>query len=141
VIQAVVIAGAIEDDSRRRIVAAPREKGVLFVIVILVPHKNPPSVFEATREAIIVMAADVSAATTHTSSIPPGMLAGDFETAWGILTKDLRSAEKFDHIDEALAHYQRFPDELTIQLNAHIMTALRRIKNGTRERNNVAQGC
>jgi len=111
------------------------------VIVILVPHKNPPSVFEATREAIIIMAADVSAATTHTSSIPPGMLAGDFETAWGVLTKDLRSAEKFDHIDAAIAHYQRFPDELTIQLNAHIMTALRRIKNGNAEHSNIAQGC
>jgi len=141
VTQAVVIDGSIKDDSRSRIVAWPREKGALFVIVILVPHKNPPSVFEATREAIIVMAADVSAATTHTSSIPPGMLAGDFETAWGVLTKDLRSAEKFDHIDAAIAHYQRFPDELTIQLNAHIMTALRRIKNGTLERGNVAQGC
>ncbi len=111
------------------------------MIVILVPHKNPPSVFEATREAIIVMAADVSAATTHTSSIPPGMLGGDFETAWSVLTKDLRSAEKFDHIDAAIAHYQRFPAGLTILLNAHIMTALRRIKNGTLERRNVAQGC
>jgi hypothetical protein len=122
-------------------VARPREKGVLFVIVILVPHKNPPSVFEATREAIVVMAADVSAATTHTSSIPPGMLAGDFETAWGVLTKDLRSAEMFDHIDDAIAHYRRFPDGLTIQLNAHIMTALHRIKSGTPEQRNVAQGC
>ena len=110
------------------------------MIVILVPHKNPPSVFEATREAIIIMAADVSAATTHTSSIPPGMLAGDFETAWGVLTKDLRSAEMFDHIDEAIAHYQRFPEGLTIQINAHIMTALRRIKSGTLERSNAAQG-
>jgi hypothetical protein len=122
-------------------VARPREKGGLFVIVIWVPHKNPPSVFETTREAIIVMAADVSAATTHTSSIPPGLLAGDFETAWGVLTKDLRSAERFDHIDDAIAHYQRFPECLTIQLNAHIMTALRRIKNGTLETHRVAQGC
>ena len=111
------------------------------MIVILVPHKNPPSVFEATREAIIIMAADVSAATTHTSSIPPGLLAGDFETAWGVLTKDLRSAEMFNHIDEAIAHYRLFPEGLTIQINSHIMTALRRIKNGTHERGNVAQGC
>jgi hypothetical protein len=141
VTQAVVIAGGIKDDSRSRIVAAPREKGALFVIVILVPHKNPPSVFEATREAIIVMAADVSAATTHTSSIPPGMLAGDFETSWGVLTKDLRSAERFDHIDQAIAHYQRFPKGLTIQVNAHIMTALRRIKNSSLERHNIVQDC
>ena len=141
VTQAVVIAVGIKDDSRSRIVATPREKGALFVIVILVPHKNPPSVFEATREAIIVMAADVSAATTHTSSIPPGMLAGDFETAWGVLTKDLRSAQMFDHIDEAIAHYQRFPEGLTIQVNAHIMTALRRIKNSNLERHNLVQDC
>lgn len=111
------------------------------MIVIFVPHKNPPSVFEASREAIIIMAADVSAASTHTSSIPPGLLAGDFETAWCILTKDLHSAEMFDHVDDAIAHYQRFPDGLTIQLSAHIMTALRRIKDGSLDRRDVAQGC
>lgn len=109
------------------------------MIVIFVPHKHPPSVFEATREAIIVMAADASATTTHTSSIPPGMLAGDFETAWGVLTKDLRSAEIFDDIDEAIVHYQRFPDGLSIQLNAHIMTALQRIKSGNAEKQKQKQ--
>jgi hypothetical protein len=114
-----------------RIVAAPTRKGSFSVIVVLVPHKNPPSVFESTREAIIVMAADASAVTTHTSSIPPGLLAGDFETAWGVLTKDLRSAEAFDGVDDASAYYQKFPDGLSIQLHTHIMTALRRIKEGS----------
>jgi len=111
------------------------------VIVVLVPHKNPPSVFEATREAIIFMAADASAATTHTTSIPPGLLAGDFETAWGVLTKDLRSAAMFDDVDEAIEHYQGLPDGLTIQLISHIITALRRIKSGAAERRNATQGC
>ena len=98
------------------------------MIVVFVPHKYPPSVFESTREAIIVMAADASAMATHTSSIPPGLMAGDFETAWGVLTKDLRSAEAFETVDDAIAHYQAFPEGLSIQLNTHILTALRRIK-------------
>jgi hypothetical protein len=111
------------------------------VIVILVPHKNPPSVFEATREAIIFMAADASAATTHSTSIPPGLLAGDFETAWGVLTKDLRTAGLFDDVDQAIEYYQGLPDGLTIQLSSHIITALRRIKSGSLERPNATRGC
>jgi hypothetical protein len=127
------------------IVVPPRVTGVFSVIVVFVPHKNPPSVFESTREALIVMAADASALTTHTSSIPPGLLAGDFETAWGVLTKDLRSAEAFDSVDDAIAHYQAFPDGLSIPLNSHIMTALQRIKEGNEVMNRgtglVNSGC
>ncbi len=103
------------------------------MIIVLVPHKNLPSVFEATREAIIAMAADAGA-TSHTSSVPPGVLAGDFETAWGVLTKDLRCARRFDEVDDAIAHYRQFNDELTLQLQTLILTALGRLKGGSARR-------
>jgi hypothetical protein len=107
-----------------------QRKGVSLVIAILIPHRKPPMVFETTREEIVVMATDASATSTHTSSIPPGLLGGEFDTAWAVLTKDLHSAQHFENVDEALTHYKALKDGLTLPQHALVMTALQRIAEG-----------
>ena len=97
------------------------------MIVIFVPYRKPVTVFEATREAIGLMATDSSATATHTSSIPPGLLVGDFETCWSVLTKDLQWARHFESVKEALAYLSGPLHGLTIQQHAAVVTGLMRI--------------
>jgi hypothetical protein len=97
------------------------------LIVIFVPYRKPVMVFETTKDAIGLMATDSSATATHTSSIPPGLLAGDFETCWDVLTKDLQCARHFETVKEALAFLSGPTHGLTIQQHAAVVTALMRI--------------
>jgi len=73
------------------------------------------------------MATDSSATATHTSSIPPGLLVGDFETCWSVLTKDLQWARHFESVKEALAYLSGPLHGLTIQQHAAVVTGLMRI--------------
>lgn len=104
------------------------------MIVIFVPYRKPVSVFETTREAIGLMATDSSASATHTSSIPPGLLAGDFETCWGVLTKDLQCALHFETVKKALAYLNGPMHGLTIQQHAAVVTGLLRIEARSTQR-------
>ena len=98
------------------------------MIAVLVPHLNPPSVIETTRDGLVLMVTDASSTTTHTSSIPPGLMAGEFKTAWAILTKDLRSAKHFDNARLALAYYRESSDGISVRQHAQILSALGRIE-------------
>ena len=97
--------------------------------MIFVPHRTPVAVFETTQAAIELMAMDSSAAATHTSSIPPGLLLpGDFATCWAVLTKDLQCAHRFDTVEAALAYFDVPKNGLTIQQHAAVISGLRRIE-------------
>jgi hypothetical protein len=98
------------------------------LIVIFVPHRTPVAVFETTKAAIGLMATDSSAGATHTSSIPPGLLAGDFATCWAVLTKDLQFADYFATVEAALDYFDGPKNGLTIQQHAAIVSGLRRIE-------------
>jgi hypothetical protein len=115
--------------------ANPQAKGVATVIVVFVPARNPPRVFESTLAELVLMA-NSSDESTHTQSIPPGTPDGAFETAWAILTKDLHCAKLFKDIDEARSHYGDNPDGLTVQQHAAILTGLARLERviGTRDK-------
>jgi hypothetical protein len=52
------------------------------LIAVFVPHMNPPSVFETSEEQLQVMARDATGERTHTSSVPPGVIGGEFAIAW-----------------------------------------------------------
>jgi hypothetical protein len=97
------------------------------LIVIFVPYRKPVRVFEATREEIGILATDTSATAIHTSSIPPGLLAGDFETCWRVLAKDLQFAWRFAAVHEALEFLNGPSHGLTIQQHAAVVSALVRI--------------
>jgi hypothetical protein len=84
-------------------------------------------VFETTRDAIVLLATEASATSTHTSSIPPGVMAGEFETSWAILTKDLRAARYFENAFAALAHYRQTSDGISRGQHAQILSALGRL--------------
>ena len=105
------------------------------MIVVFVPARNPPRVFESTLAELVLMA-NSSDESTHTQSTPPGTPDGAFETAWAILTKDLHSAMRFKNIDEARFHYRAIPDGLTVQQHAAILTGLARLEraSGTRDK-------
>jgi hypothetical protein len=96
------------------------------VIVVFVPHRHPPTIFETTREGVILQASDTSEDSAHTQSIPPGTPGGEFETAWAILTKDLQSAQHFETVDEARTYYAE-DRGLTLQQRVLIFTRLMRL--------------
>lgn len=96
------------------------------MIVVFVPARNPPRVFESTVASLVLMA-NLSDESTHTQSVPPGTPDGAFETAWAILTKDLHSAKLFKDVDEARSYYANLPDGLTVQQHAAILTGLARL--------------
>ncbi len=98
------------------------------MIVIFVPYRKPVAVFETTKEGIGLMAIDSSAGATHTSSIPPGLLAGDFESCWSVLTKDLQCAHYFGTVQQALEYFDVPKNGLTIQQHAAVVSGLMRIE-------------
>jgi hypothetical protein len=98
------------------------------LIVIFVPYRKPVAVFETTKEAIGLMATDSSAGATHTSSIPPGLLVGDFATCWSVLTKDLQCAHYFGTVEQARAYFDAPKHGLTIQQHAAVVSGLIRIE-------------
>jgi hypothetical protein len=87
-------------------------------------------VFETTPDAIVLLATEASATSTHTSSIPPGLMAGEFETSWAILTKDLRAARYFDNASAALAHYRQTSGGISRGQHSQILSALGRLETG-----------
>jgi hypothetical protein len=97
------------------------------LIVVFVPYRKPVIVLEATKEEVGIMATDSTAAATHTSSIPPGLLAGDFEACWSALTKDMQFAHHFATVKEALAFFRGPSHGLTIQQLATVITGLQRL--------------
>jgi hypothetical protein len=101
------------------------------VIVVLVPARSPPKVFEATVADLVLMA-NSSDEHTHTQSIPPGTPEGTFETAWAVLTKDLHSARRFRDLDEARAFYADIPDGLSVQQHSAILMGLARLERTAR---------
>ena len=96
------------------------------MIVVFVPARNPPRVFQSTLAELVLMA-NSSDGSTHTQSIPPGTPDGALETAWAILTKDLHSAMLFDDLDGARSHFAAVPDGLTARQHAAILTGLARL--------------
>lgn len=103
------------------------------MIAIFVPHLSPPMVFETTPDALVLLATEASATSTHTSSIPPGLMAGEFETSWAILTKDLRAARYFENASAALAHYRQTSDGISRGQHAQILSALGRLETAADE--------
>jgi hypothetical protein len=100
------------------------------MIVVLVPHKNPPSVFETTREQVVLMLRDTSATGSYVASIPPGALGSEFDVAWDALTKDMKTARYFETVEEALTYYEAPRDGLSLQQHARIIHALKRLSSG-----------
>lgn len=97
------------------------------MIVVFVPARNPPKVFETTLAGLMLLA-NSSDENTHTQSIPPGTPDGAFDVAWAMLTKDLQSAELFQDLDEARAHYADIPDGLTVKQHSAILMGLARLE-------------
>jgi hypothetical protein len=96
------------------------------MIVVLVPHKNPPSVLNTTREGVVLMMRDTSATGSYVASMPPGSLSLIFEEAWSALTKDMKTAKYFETAEEALRYYESVCDGLSVQQYARIFDALKR---------------
>jgi hypothetical protein len=103
------------------------ERSVQSVIIVLVPQKNPPSVLDTTREAVVLMVRDTSATGSYVASLPPGSLGLDFEGAWSALTRDMKTAKYFETVEEAMTYYASVRDGLSWQEHAHILGALKRI--------------
>jgi hypothetical protein len=96
------------------------------MIVVLVPHKNPPSVLNTTREEVVLSVSDTSATGSYVASMPPGSLTLNFEEAWNALTKDMKTARYFETVEEALRYYDSACDGLSVQQHARIIDALKR---------------
>ena len=96
------------------------------MIIVLVPQKNPPSVLDTTREAVVLMVRDTSATGSYVASLPPGSLGLDFEDAWSALTRDMKTAKYFETVEEAMTYYASVRDGLSWQEHAHILSALKR---------------
>ena len=100
------------------------------MIIVLVPQKNPPSVLDTTREAVVLMVRDTSATGSYVASLPPGSLGLDFEDAWSALTRDMKTAKYFETVEEAMTYYASVRDGLSWQEHARIIGALKRIGLG-----------
>jgi hypothetical protein len=96
------------------------------VIVVFVPARTPPKVFQSTIAGLMVMA-NSSDENTHTQSIPPGTPDGPFETAWAVLTKDLHSAKLFKDLEEAREYYADIPQGLSVRQHSAILMGLARL--------------
>jgi hypothetical protein len=97
------------------------------VIVVLVPHKNPPRVLNLSREEVVLMVRDTSATGSYIASMPPGSLNLGFDDAWSALTRDMTTAKYFESVEEALAYYESARDGLSLQQHARIIDALKRL--------------
>jgi len=104
------------------------------MIVVFVPARNPPIVFQATVAALVLMANDSSNESSHTQSVPPGTPDGAFETAWAILTKDLQSAKLFKNVEEARSHFADIPDGFSVHQYAAVLTGLARVEDAAATR-------
>ena len=75
------------------------------MIIVLVPHAGALKVFAASAEEVVAMVSDTSETGSYVASLPPGVIAGEFEAAWIRLTIDLRHARHFDTVDDAWQYY------------------------------------
>jgi hypothetical protein len=97
------------------------------MIVVLVPHKSPPRVLNTTREQLVLMVRDTSTTGSYIASLPPGSLSLGFEEAWSVLTKDMKAANCFETMQEAMAYYETLRDGMSLQQHARIIDALKRL--------------
>jgi hypothetical protein len=97
------------------------------MVVVLVPHCSPLRVFNATREQVVLMVRDTSETGSYVASLPPGLVGLGFEDAWSVLTKDMKSASYFESIQEAISHFESATDGLSLQQQARILDALKRL--------------
>jgi hypothetical protein len=105
-------------------------RSVESVIVVLVPHKNPPSVLDTTREQLVLTVRDTSATGSYVASLPPGSVGSDFEGAWSALTRDMKTARYFETVEEAMRYYASLRDGLSWREHACIIGALKRLGLG-----------
>jgi hypothetical protein len=97
------------------------------MIIILVPHRNPPSVLDKTPKEIVMMVRDTSATGSYIATWPPGETERAFEGAWVALTKDMKSAQHFETLEEAMKHYETVPPELTVHQHSRVVDGLQRL--------------
>jgi hypothetical protein len=94
------------------------------MIIVLVPHAGALKVFAASAEEVVAMVSDTSETGSYVASLPPGVVAGDFEAAWIRLAIDLQHARHFDTLDDARRYYALHRDGLPNVRHVSILTAL-----------------
>jgi hypothetical protein len=98
------------------------------MIAVLIWHRRPPTVIEASAEEICWMTVDPTATGSHTKSVPPGSFVSVFEKAWSIFTKDMLEARHFATLEEAHGFYRFKPAGLSIHHHTLVLTGLQKLK-------------
>jgi hypothetical protein len=99
------------------------------MIVVLIPYTGVPRVFSASRDELVAMVSDTSKTGSYVASLPPGVIASEFESAWIRLTLDLKDARYFYTVDEALRYYEASREGLNNVQRANILSALSGLAN------------
>ncbi len=97
------------------------------MIVVLVPARGAPHVLDVTAEQVVLLARNAHADIPHTSSIPPGVYASEFDEAWAVLTKDMFHARYFDSVNEGLRFYSAARHPLAAHQTGAVMALLKRL--------------
>jgi hypothetical protein len=101
------------------------------MIIVLVPHAGAPKVFAASAEEVVAMVSDTSETGSYVASLPPGVVAGEFEAAWIKLTIDLRHAKHFGTVADAWQYYALNSYGLPNVRYVSILTALNAMGTST----------
>lgn len=98
------------------------------LVVIFLSATQPAEVFETTQGGLIEQANEMAA---HTRTIPGNVAIQDFDTAWTILTRDMKLAYHFTDVDAARRHVAG-ERGLTLHERTILLSALDRLEKHSR---------
>jgi hypothetical protein len=98
---------------------------------------NPPTVFEGSKDDIVLMQQETSAMGSYVASIPPGMVTEAFEGAWLSITCDMPFAQYFETQEQAQTAFDSRPPRLTHREFILIHDGLRKLRDKLAARNRL----
>jgi len=110
------------------------------VIFVLVRKGNPPTVFQGSKDDIVLMQQETSATGSYVASIPPGVVAEAFEGAWLSMTCDMPFAQYFETLGQARAAFDSRPPSLTHREFILVHDGLQKLGEKLAARNRVNEG-